>query len=392
MIDKRKSKMQIVYDFFKSEIESGAYLPGELFPSEAHISNQFNVSRPTIAKAKNLLREQGFITRKKGYGTIVASNKQTNKKEELKLGILIPSVGITGIFEPICGMIADRSNINGFKLMVNEDNFSLMWGRGGKNCENNGRNAELLARRYAEEGVDGIFFTPLELFEGAAEVNKKVVDICNRASIPFVLIDSDLTDYPVTSNYDVVSLDHVESGYLVAQHLINNGCKNIGFLTAPNVARTIRKRIAGARLAIAEAGLPAGALKVLEHEWMGENNGRTIKACRSLDSLICFNDTAAATMLPDLIADGFDIPAKFKVVGFDDANYAELLKIPLSSFRQPCEAIAECAVQTLLSRIKNPGLPARKIHVKGTLIERESSVLSHRKTETEPETAEEETE
>ncbi len=374
-MDKRKSKMQIVYDFFKSEIESGAYLPGELFPSEAHIASQFNVSRPTIAKAKNLLREQGFIAKKGGYGTIVASSKQTGKKQELKLGVLIPSMGATGIFEPICGMIADRATSSGFKLAVNEENFSLMWGRGGFTSEKNGKNAELLAKRYADEGVDGIFFAPLELFEQADEINLRVAEICRDAEIPLVLIDSDMVDYPLTSGYDVVGLNHVEAGYLVTKHIIDTGCTSIAFLTAENVARTIKKRIVGARMAIEQSGLPDDTLIIVETKWGHDDEIiEKLRSHTSLDGLICFSDTPAASILPKLITEGYDIPNKFKIIGFDDSSYAELLKIPLSSYRQPCEAIAESAVSLLLSRIENPDFPPRTLSIKGELIPRESTV------------------
>ncbi len=374
-MDKRKSKMQIVYDYFKSEIEGGAYLPGELFPSEAHIASQFNVSRPTIAKAKNLLREQGFIAKKKGYGTIVASNEQLNKRQELKFGVLIPSMGATGIFEPICGMIAERSGANGFKLVVNEENLSLMWGRGGATSEHNGKNAELLAKKYAYEGIDGIFFVPLELFEEADKINQQVVDICTEAEIPLVLIDSDMTDYPERSEFDVVGMDHVEAGYSVVMHLLENGCKKIIFLTAEYVARTIKKRIIGARLALEQVGLPRDALSIVVTKWGKDLEViDQIKAISDADCLVCYNDTPAASLIPKLIEDGYDIPGKFKVIGFDDSSYAELLKIPLSSYRQPCEAIAETAVKMLISRIESPDFPPRLVSIKGSLISRESTV------------------
>ena len=376
-MDKGKSKMQIVYDFFKNEIESGVYLPGELFPSEAHIASQFNVSRPTIAKAKNLLREQGFIAKKKGYGTIVASNKQLNKQQELKFGVLIPSIGATGIFEPIWGMIADRSSVRGFKLVVNEENLSLMWGRGSTTSEHNGRNAELLAKKYADLGVDGIFFAPLELFEQAGEINQRVVDICQEAEIPVVLLDNDLVDYPQSGDFDLVCMDHVEAGYTVAKHLIDSGCRKLAFLTAEYVAKTIYKRIVGAKMALVSAGISASSLEVIVTKWTKNDEClKEIESIDGLDGLICFNDTPAAALIPQLIESGYEIPRNFKVIGFDDSNYASLLKIPLSSYQQPCEAIAENAVNMLLSRIENPDMPPRTVTIKGTLVPRDSTVSS----------------
>ena len=44
-----------------------------------------------------------------------------------------------------------------------------------------------------------------------------------------------------------------------------------------------------------------------------------------------------------------------KIAAFDDVKYASLIKTPLTTYRQPCLDIGTAAVETMVSRIQNPG-------------------------------------
>ena len=58
---------------------------------------------------------------------------------------------------------------------------------------------------------------------------------------------------------------------------------------------------------------------------------------------------------------------------FDDVKYAKLLKTPLTTYKQPCRDIGTAAVETMMSRLKNPNLCARKVLLHGQLIKRAST-------------------
>ena len=55
-------------------------------------------------------------------------------------------------------------------------------------------------------------------------------------------------------------------------------------------------------------------------------------------------------------------------MGFDDVEVAA--KLNITSARQPLDAIAEVAMQTLVSRIKKPDLPPRTILLDAELVVR----------------------
>lgn len=61
--------------YLKELIDSGEIKQGELLPSENKLCEKFNVTRMTVRSAYNNLVKEGYITRKRGIGSIVLANR-----------------------------------------------------------------------------------------------------------------------------------------------------------------------------------------------------------------------------------------------------------------------------------------------------------------------------
>ena len=72
---------------------------------------------------------------------------------------------------------------------------------------------------------------------------------------------------------------------------------------------------------------------------------------------------------------GVAIPSAVRLVAFDDVKYANLITVPLTTIRQPCLELGAAAVNTMVQRIQNPGVPARDVLVDFELVVRDSSGL-----------------
>ena len=57
------------------KITSGEYSEGTIIPTEHELSDLYNVSRPTIRKAVQILVDAGYLEKKKKRGTIVCAPK-----------------------------------------------------------------------------------------------------------------------------------------------------------------------------------------------------------------------------------------------------------------------------------------------------------------------------
>jgi GntR family transcriptional regulator, arabinose operon transcriptional repressor len=361
----RKSKTQEIYEFLKKEIVAGTYTEGELLPTDLQISEKFQTSRPTVAKAVQRLVDENILGRKAGYGTYIKTqNASLIEGKELNLGLLIPALGETEIFEPICGQIAS---------LADEHNFSLVWGGGGTSMDSSSDVAVQLAQKYINQKVDGVFFTPLELSAEAMKMNDKIIRMFNAAQIPVVLLDSDVVSAPLKSEHDVIGINNTQAGFVIGQHLLERKCKKLGFITRPYIASTVHMRLIGLREAVIQAGLGLESVEIFNSEKSIEDLAKEISQRQDLDALAVYNDAAAAELSVALNDLGLNIPEDLKICAFDDVKYAKLLKTPLSTYKQPCRDIGTAAVETMISRIKNPDLCARKVLLHGELIIRQST-------------------
>jgi LacI family transcriptional regulator len=100
----KPTKHRQVFEHVLADIESGKLKDGERLPSEAELVKQFASSRPTVARALRDLQNLGLVDRKVGSGTYV--RKAQKSIESWRFGLLIPGLGSTEIFEPICGQLA----------------------------------------------------------------------------------------------------------------------------------------------------------------------------------------------------------------------------------------------------------------------------------------------
>jgi DNA-binding LacI/PurR family transcriptional regulator len=90
------------------------------------------------------------------------------------------------------------------------------------------------------------------------------------------------------------------------------------------------------------------------------------------DAFVCANDMTAATLMQTLETLGFAVPKDVRITGFDDVRYSKLLRVPLTSLRQPCQELGETAILAMLSRLAQPDLPARDILLECKLVVRKS--------------------
>ncbi len=357
----RRTKHREIFEHLLAEIESGKLKEGERLPSEAALVAQFTSSRPTVAHALRDLQNLGLVERKVGSGTYVRKARKPN--ESWRFGLLIPGLGSTEIFEPICGQLA---------RLAQRQHHTLLWGDfGDKQGAADPALMEQACNSYIRQSVAGVFFAPLELTEDKDRINQSVISALESARIPIVLLDRDIVAFPRRSRFDLVGIDNRRAGFLITDHMIQLGCRRIDFLARPDSAPTVMLRIAGYREALLYRGIPQDPQWIHSGEPADETFVQGIVA-GGATAIICANDLTAANLMRTLDAMGYLIPQTIRVAGFDDVRYAELLRPSLTTIHQPCAEIGTIAMQVMLERIENPKSPPRDILAQPTLIVRQS--------------------
>ncbi|MBL9174870.1 MAG: substrate-binding domain-containing protein [Verrucomicrobiales bacterium] len=346
-------------------ILSGRLRTGARLPSEAQLVRQHGVSRPTVIRALNDLEARGLIDRRKGAGSFVRS-KGNARETGRQLGLLIPGLGQTEIFELICGELAS---------LARAEDFGLLWGGSEHPRQDAGlslEQARQICDQFAERQVDGVFFAPFELIPRREEANREIGERLRQAGIPVVLVDRDLGPFPKRSDFDLVGLDNMAAGYLLAEHFVRLGCERIAFVARPHSASTVDARIAGVREALARHGLDRAVDWVHVGDPGDRRFVRGLMAGRRWDALLCANDHTAAELLRLLMGEGYQVPGDVRLAGFDNVRYATLLARPLTTIHQPCREIAVAALRAMQDRLAMPSLPPRSQLLTPTLVIRET--------------------
>jgi GntR family transcriptional regulator, arabinose operon transcriptional repressor len=358
-------KYRVIFEGLREAIVSGEYHQGSRLPSENDLVRRFGVSRMTVVKAIKELQQLGLVSRRVGSGTYVTPRSAS---DNLHFGLLIPELGQTEIFEPICQGMASSPTVS---------KHSLLWANSLGQNQPKEQAAEELCREYIAQSVSGVFFAPLELTPTKDEVNRRIVAALDRAKIPIVLLDRCLLPYPHRSNYDLVGIDNRRTGYAATKHLIDAGAKRIAFLGKRLSASTVDARVAGYREALMTAGLLRNEDLVTRGDPADLGLIRSVLDQHSPDAFVCANDHTAANLMQTLIRLNRRIPAEIRIVGVDDVKYASLLPIPLTTLRQPCLDLGRVAMSTMLSRLENPDFPTRDVLLGCELIVRESCGTKH---------------
>jgi DNA-binding LacI/PurR family transcriptional regulator len=358
MSGQNTSKHERIIRTLADGITSGRYQPGQRLPSESQLVKTFGVSRPTVNKALRELQLTGLIERRAGSGSFVRTDRDARSHT---FGLLIPELGRTEIFEPICRGMAEAQQ---------EGRHVLLWGSSLGDEQNVEPQALNLCRQFVAQKVFGVFFAPLELTPQKDLINRKIAQVLEEARIPLVLLDRDLVPYPHRSPYDLVGIDNRRAGYVITSHLVESGCKRTVFLARPGSAPTVDARIAGYREALAEANLGDCVCRIDAQDRKGVYE--IWKRWRA-DAFVCANDFTAAHLLKTLNDLRVSVPRQVRLAGIDDVKYASLLSVPLTTIHQPCAEIGAIAVSAMMERLRNPQLPARDILLNFRLVVRESS-------------------
>jgi DNA-binding LacI/PurR family transcriptional regulator len=353
-------KHRQVYQSLSRDIQSGRLKRGDRLPSEAELGRTFGASRITVGRAVRDLQLQGLVERRAGSGTYVTAGTGVRG---MSFGLLIPDLGETDIFEPVCqGMMSSplaRSH-------------ALVWGSLGDAGASKSDRAWQLCRQYIERRVSGVFFAPLEFTAADDRVNQRIADALDAARIPIVLLDRTVTPYPHRGHHDLVGIDNRRAGFIVTDHLLRLNSRRLAFVAEPNAAATVDAREAGYREALYAAGVPTerGLIRRLDPSDMATVG--EFMASHKPDGIVCSNDRVAGRLMRSLMTLGHAIPSDVRMVGIDDVEFAALLPVPLTTLRQPSRQIGEAALSAMLERVSRKTLPARDILLDVQLVVRES--------------------
>ncbi|WJL96958.1 LacI family DNA-binding transcriptional regulator [Microbacterium sp. ET2] len=251
----------------------------------------------------------------------------------------------------------------GAEQQAAEKDLSVLLGNSDNDVSREARYLDL----FEEQRVQGVLITPV------GDITARLARLRSRG-IPVVLVDRPSDGGELSS----VAVDDVGGGCLAARHLLDTGRRRIAFVGGPPSIRQVSDRHEGARRAVAETAeatlevIETAGLTVLEGRAAGEQlRGRPIG--QRPDAVFAANDLLAVGVLQALMILGsISVPDDVAIIGYDDIDFASAAVVPLSSIRQPSEAIGRQAVDLLLQEIDGREAP-KQVTFQPELIVRRST-------------------
>ncbi len=198
------------------------------------------------------------------------------------------------------------------------------------------------------------------------ELAPALLDI-ERAGLPVVTI----MQQPLHARLPNVAVDQVEVGRLGTRHLLDAGCRHIAHI------RDFPDRFTGYQKALKEAGLAYserlvfGGTSDFGHA-KGEAAARHfLQQNIQMDGRFAQSDEEAIGAMNVFCEAGRKVPGDLRIVGVDNAPYAEFSRTPLTSVSQSARERGLGAVQLLFAT--QTGQPPASIRVAPQLVIRASS-------------------
>lgn len=174
-----------------------------------------------------------------------------------------------------------------------------------------------------------------------------------------------------------VGFSQHQAGRAAAQHLIARGRRRLGFIAAQLDPR-VMQRAEGFRQALAEAGLQAPELEMLDPQPSsiglgGELFSRLLAQAPDVDGIFFCNDDLAQGAVLQALREGVAVPGRVAMIGFNDLPASAHMVPPLTSIRTPRAAVGRGAAQALLAMLDGKRVVTEQQDLGFELIQRESS-------------------
>jgi len=303
------------------------------------IANALNVSKTTISFILNgraqekrigadLVEKVMKYVAEVGYKpNSLAKSLRTGKSNTI--GLMVEDIS-NPFFANIARLIEDRAYKNGYKIIY-------------CSTDNDTGKTQDLINMFRDRHVDGYIIAPPEGIE--EDIESLIKD-----GMPVVLFDRHLPNIDA----DYIEVNNVLSTYNATRHFIDQGFKNIAFVTFASHQTQMVDRVKGYQDAIKSEGLKPTLKEIVfnQNEELIMNPLRNfIKENPELDAILFGTNHVGTCGLKIMQELGKKAPTDLAIISFDDHDVFELHSPPITAIAQPIEEIADNVISVLLEKL-----------------------------------------
>ena len=220
-----------------------------------------------------------------------------------------------------------------------------------------------------DQQVSGVVFAGGHYAE--ADASHEHYELLHQRKIPVVLFNAavERLGYPQVSTDDAVA---VEQAY---GHLASLGHERIGMVLGPRDHVPSRRKLAAYAEMVRRSG-GSVAPELVEHAIFSVEGGHAATRRmlpHGVTGIICASDPLALGVIRAARRAGLSVPRDLSVIGFDDSALMTCTDPPLTTVRQPIEALGRAAVSLLMNQIDGARVTADELLFEPELVVRGST-------------------
>lgn len=352
-----------IFNDLLDQIKTGKLGVHDRVPSEKELATHYQVSRITSKKALDKLAQLGIIERIRGKGSFVANTTldlsefynfsegterflgSMSESESGLIGLIVPDFFSDGYGRELLRSIEKKCSHFNLNLII-----KLTYGIQEEE--------DLAIQSLIKQGVIGLIIYPVNGEHYSEGLLRLVLD-----KFPLVLVDRYLKGIPAYSVYT----DHREASLKLTDYLLNQGHRNIAFISPPEeFTSSIEERIIGFMSAHVQKGLAVNpdyiitelfsTIPIFNHSMESIEDQLKLKEFieknPNVTAFIACEYEIALVLANVLKSLGKKIPDDYSIACFDHP------KVPYHDFvithiKQNEKIMGEKAVDCILDQLKN---------------------------------------
>lgn len=190
--------------------------------------------------------------------------------------------------------------------------------------------------------------------------------------LPVVLVNAaaDHLDFPRVSTDDAVAMEQAYA------HLAHLGHERIGLILGPPDHMPSQRKLAAFEAVASRVSGAALVEELVERTRFSLEGGHAAASKligRGVTGILCASDPLALGAIRAARRAGLSVPGDLSVVGYDDSIFMSCTDPPLTTVRQPIEAIGRAAVELLVGQIEGSSVSTEELFFEPEVVARGST-------------------
>lgn len=348
--------------------------PGAPSATIIDVARRAGVSKSTAARA---LASYGSVSDKTRLAVKAAAEELGYQANALARSMITGRTMSVGVVIPDISNPFFAKAVRGISTAAREADYDVLLSSTEGDLGLERRAVSVLAGKR----VDGLIIAPVSTEDTGH------LESLEAKGVAVTLLDRPASKVTAAS---YVAVDHVGASSLAVNHLIDLGHRDIGIITEasamlpeeidPALSSALRPapaRLLGYAMALRSAGIRYDPALVASSSYARASASDALRSLLEsqprVTAIYCTDSELSAGAFAALQDLGIDCPGRVSLIGFDDQDWATLVRPRLTVVEQPSYQLGRTALKELVTTMVNPAERRQHRTLGGRLILREST-------------------